>query len=414
MPIQSAPVNFKRNFFHLYADIAWYGILAASTLAFTSVYATRLGASAYQISILSAGPALVSLLLALPAGRWLQGRPLIPTTFLTAVIQRLGFFLIILLPWFFTQSAQIWAILIITLLSSLPGTLLAIAFSATLAEAAPDPYRVDVVSRRNAILAASTMTTSLLCGQLLNSSLLPFPLNYQVVFALGALGAGMSTYHLARLRASPAPSKALQPVSDGDERALGQPAHTPAALVRMDLLRGPYGRLMAAFLIFYIFQNFGLPLFPVYNVRVLALTDWEIGLGSFLFYLLTFVVSLQLSRMTRRYGHHRLLVLSALLLGLYPFLLSQARDATFYWVASVLGGVVWAVLNVSIFNRLLERCPPDDLPAHLAIHTLVQSLGALVGSLLGPAVAGHMGFVQALLVCAALRMVAGAILARWG
>lgn len=408
MTIQTAPLpEMQRNFRHLYFDIAWFGLLAASTISFTSVYATRLGANSFQISLLSVGPALVSLFLSLPAGRWLAGRSLIRTTLVTAILQRAGFFILVLLPWLFAAPGQIWAILLITLVSSLPGSLLALSFSATLAQVAPDPYRVDVISRRNAIVAASTMATSLLVGQLLNQPSLPFPGNYQLVFALGALGAGMSTFHLFRLK----------PITEGpppvDREAPAPPPAQPK-LLRMDLLRGSFGRMMGAFLLFYIFQNFGLPLIPLVNVRVLQLSDWEIGLGTFLFYLLTFLVSLRLSRWSRRFGHRRLLVGGALLLGLYPLFLGLARDATLYWVASVLGGAVWAVLSVSIFNRLLERSSEHDLPAYLAIHLLVQNLGILVGSLLGPAVGEQIGLQTALLVCTVLRLGAGLVLARWG
>ena len=59
------------NLRQLYWDVFWFGTLAGTTLAFLAVYSARLGASSLQIGLLSAGPAVVSLLFTLPAGRWL-------------------------------------------------------------------------------------------------------------------------------------------------------------------------------------------------------------------------------------------------------------------------------------------------------------------------------------------------------
>ena len=44
------------------------------TLAFVAIYAARLGATGFQISLLTAGPAVVNLFFSLPAGRcWRAG-----------------------------------------------------------------------------------------------------------------------------------------------------------------------------------------------------------------------------------------------------------------------------------------------------------------------------------------------------
>src|SRR5690606_3728294 len=75
------PAEYRRNFFHLYLDIAWFGVLNGSAMSFMVIYATRLGASGLQVGLLSAMPAVVSVLLTLPAGHWLQNRPLSRSVF---------------------------------------------------------------------------------------------------------------------------------------------------------------------------------------------------------------------------------------------------------------------------------------------------------------------------------------------
>jgi predicted MFS family arabinose efflux permease len=96
-----------------------------------------------------------------------------------------------------------------------------------------------------------------------------------------------------------------------------------------------------------------------------------------------FLVSLRLSRLSGRLGHRWLLVIGALLYGFYPVLLGLARDATLYWVASLTGGGVYAIVTASLVNRLMEKAPGTDRPAFMALHNLALNLGMLSGSLMG-------------------------------
>jgi MFS family permease len=428
MSVQLLTSEMRSNFRNLYADVMWFGVQAGSTAAFLAVYAARQGANSFQISLLTAGPAIVNLLLSLLAGRWLENRPLIRAAFLSSILQRVGFLAFVPLPWLFKPTQEIWAIVLIILLMSVPGTLLAVAFNAMFADVVPPDWRGTVVGRRNALLALSMSTTSLFCGQLLDR--IVFPLNYQIVFGLGALGALMSSYHLGKLRAPRPPfaPRVGQPMGDranpGLLRALG--GLLPAGglrfltrsrgkpLLRLDLLRGPFGKFLAAYLLFYTFQYVPLPLFPLFNVNVLHLTDSAISLGSAFFYLINMLVSLQLSTLSARYGHRWVLVTGALLFSHYPLLFGFAQNATLYWVASASGGLVWALLGGGLINRLMERVPQDDRPAHMTLHNLVLNLGILAGSFIGPLLAGWFGLRETMFISAGLRLVGGILLVVWG
>jgi hypothetical protein len=271
----------RRNFRSLYWDIFWFGILQGSAIAFLSVYAARVGADAFQISLLTSGPAVVNLLLSLPAGRWLEGRRMTSVAFQTSLWHRLGFVLMVPLPWLVPPAAQAWALPAIVVLMSIPGTVLAIAFNAMLADVVAPEWRASVVGRRNALLAVSSTAASLLCGQLLDR--VAFPLKYQVVFALGVLGAGLSSFYLGLVRAPGTPPRRVgQPLLDmarpGALLRIGDALRQNVALrfltragardlVRPDLLRGPYGLLLLAYLAFYVFQYLSIPLMPVFWVN---------------------------------------------------------------------------------------------------------------------------------------------------
>ena len=108
-----------------------------------------------------------------------------------------------------------------------------------------------------------------------------------------------------------------------------------------------------------------------------------------------------------------MLILGALFYGLYPLLIASARDATLFWAASFLGGMAWGLTGAGLINRLMERVPPDDLPAHMALHNLALNLGMLVGSLIGPALGSAFGLREALLMSGGLRLLGGVLFVLW-
>lgn len=426
---QSLDPGMRSNFHHLYADIFWFGVVSGSTIGFLPVYAARLGATSFQVALLTAGSAMVNLLFSLPAGHWLEGRPMIRATFRSSLWHRAGYLALIPLPWLLAAPAQVWSLVLLILLMSVPGTLLAIAFNAMFADVVSPEWRAHVVGWRLALLAISAAVTSILCGQLLDR--IAFPLNYQIVFGIGALGAVLSSYHLGRIRsltAEPIRRRNGPPLNDparpgllrfGD--ALRQPLglrflarRTARPLLRRDLLRGSFGPFLVAYFLFYTFQYIPIPLFPLFWVQGLRLSDGAISVGNGLVYGMMLLISLSLRHFSARYGHRRVLVFGALLFSLYPLLNGLARDAFLIWVASLIGGGVWALTSGGLVNRLMERVPEDDRPAHMALHNLVLNLGILAGSALGPLLGHWLGLREALLLSAALRFLAGLLLGVWG
>jgi hypothetical protein len=282
------------------------------------------------------------------------------------------------------------------------------------------------VGRRNALLAVSMTLSALTSGQILDR--VSFPVNYQIIFFLGGLGAIMSSYHLGKLLppqekpkrvgkplgelATPGFIRTREAIRQAGlrylTRAKGQ------RILRLDLLRGPFGRFLIAYLAFYTFQYLALPVFPLFYVNELGLSDGEISLGNALFFALVTYVSLRLSRLATRYGYHGIAVRGGIILGGYPLLLFLAQDAYLFWVASLVGGLSVGLLNGGLVNRLMERVPEGDRPAHMALHNLVMNLGILAGSLSGPLLADWIGLRPMLLASSGLRMLGGFFLLIWG
>lgn len=426
MSITQMTAELRANFRNLYADIFWYGILAGSSLAFVSIYATHQGASTFQVSLLTAGPAIVNLAFSLPVGRWLEGRRLVRATFWSSLIQRSGYFVPVILPWLLPAAGQVWLLVLVIMLISLPGTLMAISFNALFGEVVPPELRANVVGRRNALLAFSMISTSLACGALLDG--IVFPYNYMIVFLMGAVGAAMSSISIGRLRTATEPPVGARKVLNGLARsgqlrllvALRSPtrlrslaATSGKPLLRLDLLRSTFGTFLLSCFIFYTFQYASIPIYPLFLVNVLHLSDGQIALGNAIFYTAMMLASFVLGWIAASLGHRRVLILGALIFGLYPLFIGLAVDATLVWVAAAAGGVAWAVTNGGLLNRLMERTPDNDRPAFMAFHNLALNLGIFSGSLIGPLLATSVGLREVLLINAGMRFLAGLLFVLW-
>ncbi len=406
------PREYRSNFLHLYFDIGWYGVLSGSAINFLNIYATRLGASNLQIGLLGAISAAVNLCLAIPAGRWLQNQHTGRAVFWTAAIYRLGYIPFIFLPQLLNEQAQIIAILAITFLMAVPLTPVGIGFNALFAEAVPIDYRAHVAGMRNVMLAVTFMTTSFLSGYILNN--VPFPTGYQIVFAIGTLGAAMSTLHLYFVKPlqSPDLSPLFQPRMD--------PVKNPSAPwnitsnLRMDIWKTPFRSVLFALFAFHFTQYLAAPIFPIYNVRVLQLNDDNIGNGTALFYLTVLIGSTQIRKLAQTLGNKNLTGWSVAGLAFYPLLLAISRNALHFYGVSLLGGLVFAFVSGSYANYMLECIPAHDRPSHLAWYTIILNASILIGSLAGPLVADTIGLVNALLIFGGLRLLAGLYILKWG
>jgi MFS family permease len=421
-PDQPVPAELRSNFFHLYMDIAWFGVLSASALSFVAVFAARQGASGFQIGLLSAGPAVVNLLFTFPAGRWLERQSTSAAVFWTAALSRVLYLPWIILPWLLAPQGQVWSLVGLTLLMSIPGTPLAVGFNALFAEAVPAEWRGYVVAIRNALLAIVYIGMSLLCGQILVR--IPFPTGYQVVFALGLLGALMSTVHLWFVVPT-AQGQVRSPAGRGFHslawpslrsllsrlRALGRPSGS--GFLRIDVLRGPYGRFIAVLFNFYLSIYLAVPLFSLYWVNDLHLSDQVIGLGTALFYVGVLVGSTQLAQGTRRLGNQRVTAVGAMFMSLYPALMALSHGVGLFLVASVMGGLGWSLVGGALVNYLLEKVPEDRRPPYLVWYNLAINAALLVGSLAGPFVAELVTVRIALAIFAGLRFVAALVILRW-
>lgn len=421
----AVPIQHRRNFTHLFFDIAWFGVLNGSFVTFASVYLTRVGATSFQLGLFTAAPALGALLFSLPLGAWLNGKRVDRTVFYASVVFRALYLLWLPLPVLFNDKAQVILAIGLTFLFSGPGTLLAIGFNALLADTVPPQWRNSVVGIRQGLLAATSILTTLLCGALLERVV--FPLNYQIVFGIGAAGALLSSAHLWFIRTEhPQPrlyrsKKELLEYSNpglfGGDRGIRPPIsmryflHRPILrLPDVEILRGEYGRVLVIVLFFFLALYIPNPIYHPYWVSELRYSDQLIGIGTAAFYVCQLAGSLQLNRLTGTLGNPRVFAVGAMFLGAYPGLTALFPHPVGFIVASTVAGLAWGVAGGALLTYVLAAVPIERRASYMAWYSLLTNIAILLAAFIGPQIAAWVGLRGALGAAGLLRFSAGLVI----
>lgn len=395
--------RYATNERNLYLETFWFGVLNGVSTAFLEVFAVRLGATSLQIGLLTALPALVNVVVPVPAAGLLerQEKP-IPLLRRTMLWQRLAFLLLALVP-FLGDRWQVAAIVILVALGTLPAAILNLGITVLIGDLVAPRDRATVVSRRNVILAGTTALVALAGGWWLD--FVPFPLNYQLLFGAGACASLLSVRYLGRVAVTQA----------SRSRTAGR------AGVRWAQFRAAWGRLLdqRRFLRFAgsaFVYHWGLylpaALYSIYRVRLLGASDRWIGSFTTLHTLATIGGYWLGGRLVRRWGEERVLVWSAAGLSFYPVLTALATTLPPLLGVSVLGGLFGAGLSLALFNMSLALAPEGKRPTYVALYTVVVNVAAFAAPLVGSALASGVGIRQAMYLAGAVRLI-GAGLFAW-
>ncbi len=407
------PENLRWNFIHLIGDISWWGVLNGTSLSFVTVYVARIGGDGFQLGLLAAAPAVVNILFAIPFGAWLQGRNTAREIVRFSIYHRIFYLLWIPVPFILSQDMQVWLLILLTFVMNIPGVVLQVGFNDLFADAVPIGWRGYLAGTRNAALAVTSVVSSIVCGQLLTR--LSFPLNYQIVFLFGFLGAMFSSVHLYFVWKG-LPPKANIAVTE----EISKTDQAPMSSLRMmlNLIRSAGNRkfmlLMIGLFGFHTTQFLGIPVFPLYLVNQLKLDDNLISIGNGFFFGVIFIISTQIPRWSRRFSSKRIVVWGAVFMSLYPAVLAFSKSVVPYWIGAGLGGLAWGMAGGLLYNYLLEHIPEGNRSPYLAFYNFIQFSAVLVGSLSGPLFVEWMGISNALLLIAVLRFAAGLLLFRLG
>jgi MFS family permease len=385
-----------RNAWYLVLEIFWSSVLA-SAAAFNSAYAIRLGATNTDIGLLSSLPALLAVIVSIPAGKYLERRARRKTPILVSLTAyRFGYALIALVP--LVRLGHIPQGILITgalILFTIPAHLFNVGFTPMLAEIIPEERRAATFSARNIIYNASYSVIVFLFGQWL--SRVNFPVNYQVMYIVGFLGSLVSIYYLIKVQ-----------VPDSVPFPLALVEKQPNLLAR---LRGMVADLraqprFARIALNTFLHGFGLwlagPLYMLFYVNALSASDAWIGLQGTVASAATIVGFAFWRMVMMRWGEPKTLKRVIIFLGAFPVLVGLFHNLTLILFAVALNGFLSPGVTLSHYNTLLKVIPPESRPKYTALYMTIANVGIFIGPLVGVALANTFGIAPVLIGCGLL------------
>ena len=386
------PANVTEwNIRYLYLEIIFASILGG-IVTFHSAFAIRLGAQQDLIAWFSAAPALIAAIASIPAARFYAHRRKRKTwLFGSLLFLRLGYGIAGLIPLFFTTNPALWFVIWIVALN-VPAIFFSNGFNALLGELVPEQRRAFVFSRRSIFSSIGVVTITILAGIWLDH--MPFPLNYQIMYAFGFIVVLGSQYYLNRL-AFP------------DQEV--PPPNKDVAVQRTE--RVVLSREMRRMLINVVFYQIGLTLIAalinVYYIDTLKVSDGWIGLNTAAANAGVIIGYIAWERFLRRHTFSLAMRRASLLTWIFPFVVGVSQNLTLIVLANFAVNLIHPGFDLSSFNVLLKLSRPEERTVYFSWYNTVVNGSIFVGPLLGAWLSGHIGIPMVLVLSAVMRFAGG-------
>ena len=383
----------KRNF--RYVQIDAIGVSISNVAApFLPVFLTRLGASNFQVGLLSSMPGITGLVLAMFVGRFLQTRKsIVPWYSLSRLLVILCYALTGILTLLVSERLVIIATLVIWAFSTIPQTALGIAFSVVMNAVAGPEGRYALLSRRWAIFGLTGVIGTFIVTRLID--LLSFPLNYAIMFMVLSLGGFFSFYFSRKITL---PDQVPPPLPD--MRSPVQNLKSYLALLRAHPVFLSFSTKRLVYLSALVLSQ---PIMPLFLVREVHAADSQIGTVNMTFTLTMLVGYFLWPRVSGRYGGRPVLLATTLGVTFYPALSAATPHINLIILYAGISGLFQAGLDLVFFDELMKTVPPEYSATLVALAQSMQYFSMVVAPLLGTSLANYIGLGGVLWLSAALR-----------
>ena len=383
-----------RNFRYVQIDAIGVSISNVAS-PFLPVFLTRLGASNFQVGLLSSMPGVTGLLLAILVGRFLQTRKNIVPWYSLARLMVISCYAITgLVTLLVSQELAIVATLAIWAFATIPQTALAVAFSVVMNGVAGPTGRYALLSRRWMIFGITGVIGTFLVTRLIDR--IVFPENYGLMFLVLSAGGLISYYFSSQIQlADQLPSSVIKRGSSGRgirnafELLKSNPAFLSFSLKRF---------------VYFSAVTLSAPIMPLFLVREVRATDGQIGTVNMAMNLVMLAGYLLWPRVSIRQGGRFVLLATTLGMAFYPALSAATPRIEWIILYAGLAGFFQGGLDLVFFDELMKTVPMDYSATFVSISQSMQYLSMVFAPLLGTWLAGYIGLGGALWLTAGLRL----------
>jgi MFS family permease len=388
--LRTQKLNFR------YVQIDAIGVSISNISApFLPVFLTRLGATNFQVGLLSSMPGVTGLILAIMVGRFLQSRKnVVPWYSLSRLMVILCYTLTGILTLLIEDRFVIIATLAIWAFATIPQTALAVAFSVVMNGVAGPTGRYALLSRRWTIFGLTGVIGTFIVTRVID--LVEFPVNYAVMFLVLSLGGFLSFYFSRRIVL---PDQIPPPIMDsgtpwkGFQNILGLLKANPAFL-----------SFASKRFVYFSAITLGAPIMPLFLVREVRATDGQIGIVNMAMTIVMLAGYFLWPRISLKRSGRFVLLATTLGMVLYPALSAATPRIELIILYAGIAGFFQGGLDLVFFDELMKTVPPEYSATFVSIAQSMQYLSMILAPLLGTWLAQYIGLGGALWLSAGLRL----------
>ncbi|MBE7446920.1 MAG: MFS transporter [Planctomycetia bacterium] len=355
------------------------GVAFAATTGFGDNYinpfAVALGASNFQIGLLSSIPQLLPALMQLKVADMTERLGSRKKIIVRSVFLHAFMLLPIALVPYVSKSIQIGMLIGLCTLYMLFASLAGPAWGSLMADLVPLRKRGVFFSKRSRLIGLVTLSTTFLAGYTLHLFKTQSLIGFTIIFFLAMISRYISCYFLSRMYEPPLEVKREHYFSFG-------------AFVRR-LNVGNFGK----YVIFQSTFNFAVfiasPFFTVFMLRDLGFSYLTYTIVVITVPLATILSMSYWGRYSDALGNRRVMRICSIIISVLPALWLVSHEVYFLIGIQVLAGFFWGGFNLCSSNFIYESAIPEKRTRCISYFNTINGLAICLGNLLGGFLATH-------------------------
>lgn len=347
--VSTIAVNLASNFFPIFAI-------------------SILGASNYQVGLISSLPPLVALIMTIPAAIMLNRLEEQKKTVALSVLWARILFVLLAGVLFISSTYQAWAFLIIVALMNVPGTISNIGWQTLISGMIKEERRGAFFSDRNRLLTIVGMITTLIIGVVMKNQT-HNAVAYQFLFLMAFLFGLLEVFFLMRHK------ETVEPKTNKEEKN--------SSMDWSIFKDNGYKWFLLTALCFNFSWQMAWGLFNIYNVKYAHATILWISIFSVANQLVQIFTFPLWKRWAEQKSNTLMLVWVAAGMATAPFLTVLSTNLVYLTFVSMASGFFVSGTMLLLFNLLLEQSPQDKRTYCITTYNVLLSFVAFIAPQIG-------------------------------
>ncbi|MDD4263362.1 MAG: MFS transporter [Firmicutes bacterium] len=359
--------NLRHNYKVAVLEGATYSLMFGLTGSFLGVLALKMGASPFQLSLMTALPNLVNVLFMVPVASYLENRNnKMPYLIGGVFFNRIGY-LFLGLAAFLGFSPNVF--LLVLAMMTFPSVIAGLSYTDVVASCFPPRERGRVFGAKNAVVGLLTFVCTMIAGFFLD--LIAYPYNYLIVFGIASFFGVLNTYTMSRLRV-PENVKAVR--KEDKESYITKLKN----IFAHPTLGNEFKKFLVTIVLVHIGFNVPSALWTIFYVEQMNMTQFQIGNLTAISNAIIVMSSFFWGTRVQKSGDKAVYGVSIIGIAMVAVWATLARSVFSLYLLQVLNGFSMAAYNLAYFNILISSSDEKYRPTATAtFHALIGITGVI-------------------------------------